>query len=119
MTRQYCYPGRTRTYKGRSAPPSSKLGDFADVADFKEKMKKNLEQEQKNKNKEKKRIATIEAIEKKFVIDLPRGLINAELDRMIADMHERISNAGLKPADYYAELKKTEADILAILGLTP
>ncbi len=87
------------------------LGDFKDLADFRAKLKQNLEQEAIGKIKEKTRIALVEAMEKDFSIDLPDILVEGELDKMISDLHGRIASAGIKPTDYFEQAGKKEDEL--------
>lgn len=84
------------------------LGNFKDVEDFKTKIKENIALEKNNKEKEKQRIKIIEAILDKTDIDLPRILIESELDKMLFQMKADIENSGLKFEDYIKHLNKTE-----------
>ncbi len=62
------------------------LGEFADVADFKEKMKKNLKLEKETSAKEATRYKTIEAINDKSEMELPEVLVEQELRKGISQM---------------------------------
>lgn len=84
------------------------LGNFKDVEDFKVKIKENIALEKDNKEKEKQRIKIIEAILNKTDIDLPRILIESELDKMLYQMKADVENSGLKFDDYLKHLDKTE-----------
>lgn len=90
-----------------------KLGDFKDVKDFREKLSSGIAQERERQHKEKHRIATIESIIKAFSIDLPSILVESELDRMMQELSERITGAGMKVSDYFAHINKKEADLRA------
>lgn len=87
------------------------LGNFADVEDFKTKLKENIRLEKENKEKEKQRIKIIEALLNKTDIELPRILIESELDKMIHQLRSDIETSGLKFEDYLVHLKKTEEDM--------
>lgn len=87
------------------------LGDFKDVADFKQKIKENLSKEKEFKLKEKKRIETIEAIRGKSEIDVPDVLVQSELDRMIHEFSYELSRMGGTFEKYLSEIKKTEEEL--------
>lgn len=87
------------------------LGNFKDVADFKAKLIENIRLEKQAKEKEKHRIKIIEGILAKTEIQLPRILIESELDKMVHQLKGDIENSGLKFEDYLVHLKKTEADL--------
>lgn len=87
------------------------IGDFKDVADFKEKVKQSIFNEKVIRAKEKKRVAIIDAIVADFKIDLPKILVDGELDRMMAEFEANISQAGIGKKEYYAQIGKTEEAI--------
>lgn len=87
------------------------LGDFKDVADFKEKVKESLELDKKQKAKEKKRLLIAENIISKTKIDLPKVIIESELDKMAAQFTDDISRMGINPEDYLKHIKKTPEDL--------
>ncbi len=87
------------------------LGNFENMEDFKVKIKENIALEKNNKEKEKQRIKIIEAILDKTDIDLPRILIDSELDRMLHQVKTDIENSGFKFEDYMKHLNKTEEEM--------
>lgn len=87
------------------------LGAFKDTADFKEKVKKNLEEEKKQKAKDKRRTNILDAILKDTKIDLPEILVESELGRMKARFEDELAHAGLAFPDYLKHIKKSEEDI--------
>ncbi len=87
------------------------LGDFKDVADLRSKLKHNIAQEKKTRQTDKKRLGIIEALVKEFSVELPKMLVESELDKMIADLNNRLSSAGMTPTEYYKQIGKTEADL--------
>lgn len=87
------------------------LGKFESVDDFKKKMRENLCEEKKIKAKEKRRMAIVEKILEKTDITIPKVLIDAEIEQMLAQFKGQISMAGMKPEDYFKQLKKSEDEI--------
>jgi len=87
------------------------FGDFKDVADFTDKLKQNILLEKQQKESDKKRLEMLEKIISSSQIDLPRVIIEAELDKMVAQMKTDIERAGMKFDEYIKHLKKTEGDI--------
>jgi FKBP-type peptidyl-prolyl cis-trans isomerase (trigger factor) len=87
------------------------FGNFKDVADFKIKIKDNMRLEKEFKEKEKQRIKILDAILNKTKIDLPRILIESELDKMLHQVKGDIENSGFKFDDYLKHLNKTEEDM--------
>lgn len=88
-----------------------KLGDFADVEDFKTKLKANLINEKQVKNREKKRLAAIEAIIAETKVEVPAVLVESELVKMIGQFKDNISGMGLAYDEYLKKVGKTEDDI--------
>ena len=88
-----------------------KLGDFKSVNDFKEKVKENLAREKIQKAREKKRLTIAEAILDKTKVLAPKALIESELAKMLARLHDDVTRMGLKLEDYLKNLKKTEEDL--------
>ena len=88
-----------------------RLGDFKDVADFKNKVTENLRQEKIHKAKEKKRIMIADAILKKTDMSVPKALIEMELAKIHARFQDDVSRMGLKAEDYLKHIKKTEEEM--------
>lgn len=88
-----------------------KLGDFKDVQEFRSKLKENIKNEKNSRQKEKSRLTIIDKILEDFNIELPKVFIDSELDKMTADLNNRIISAGTTPAEYYKQTAKTEQDI--------
>jgi len=88
-----------------------KLGDFKNVADFKAKLKENIAKEKELKAKDKKRLEIIEEIIKDSKIDMPKALVENELDKMEGQFKGDIANMGLQPEDYLKHIKKTWEDL--------
>lgn len=87
------------------------LGPFANVADFKTKLKENLKLEKENTQKEKTRLKIIEKIIEESVLDIPEILVEVELDKILYRMESDITAMGLKFEDYLTHLKKTKEDL--------
>ncbi len=87
------------------------LGDFKDLEDFRTKIKENITKEKEIKEKDKKRTAIIEKIIEDSTIDLPKIVIEGELDKMLAQFKEDIAQSGLSFEDYLKHIKKTEDDL--------
>jgi len=87
------------------------LGDFKDMADFKAKVMDNLKKEKEYKAKEKARIDTLESIRKDSKLEIPKMLIESELDRMSNEFNHHLSRMGATLEQYLKDTKKTEEDI--------
>ena len=88
------------------------LGDFKDVADFKEKLKENILLEKEKKASDKKRLEMLEKIISTSKIDLPQIIIESEQNKMLAQLKADLEQMGAKFEDYIKQIKKTEEEIL-------
>ncbi len=89
------------------------IGDFRDIADFKAKITENIQKDKEHKASEKKRIEIAEAVIKETKADLPKVIVEAELDKMEAQFNDDISRMGIKTEDYLKHLKKTREEMRA------
>jgi FKBP-type peptidyl-prolyl cis-trans isomerase (trigger factor) len=88
-----------------------KLGAFATVEDFKNKIREGIQKEKEFKAKDKKRMSIIEKILADTKVVMPKIMIESELRKMQAQFEDDISRAGLKVEDYLKHLKKTPDDL--------
>ena len=88
-----------------------KLGAFATVEDFKNKIKESIKKEKEFKAKDKKRMSIIEKILEDSKIVMPKIMVESELRKMHAQFEDDIARAGLKVEDYLKHLKKTPEDL--------
>jgi trigger factor len=89
------------------------IGDFASVEELREKIKQNLLHEKEMKEKDKRRVDLMEQLIEKSTIELPRILIEGELEKMLAQFKDDLAHSGVTYENYLAHIKKTEADIKA------
>lgn len=87
------------------------LGDFKDVADFKNKLKEGVRIQKEFKEHDKKRTKALEEIINGSKIDVPDVLIEGELERMMAQFETDIKSAGGTMDDYMKHIKKERADL--------
>jgi FKBP-type peptidyl-prolyl cis-trans isomerase (trigger factor) len=87
------------------------LGPFKDVADFKDKLKINIQLEKENAQKEKTRLKIIEKIIDESAMEMPEILVEVELDKILYRMESDITQMGLKFEDYLKHLNKTVVDL--------
>ncbi|MES3005065.1 MAG: trigger factor [Patescibacteria group bacterium] len=87
------------------------LGDFKNAEDLKAKIKENIAAEKSIKEKDKKRTAILEAVMEASTIELPRIIIDGEMDKMLAQLKDDIARAGGSYEEYLLHIKKTEADL--------
>jgi trigger factor len=87
------------------------LGNFADLAALKSKLKENMEYEQKHKRAEKIRSDYVEAIAQDLEVELPEILIESEAEKMIEEFSGQIQSMGMNLEKYLEQLKKTREDL--------
>lgn len=87
------------------------LGDFKDLADFKIKIKENLSKEKEVKAKEKRRAEIIENIIGESKIDIPKILVESELDKMLAQFKDDVARMNIKFEEYLEKIKKTQEEL--------
>ena len=87
------------------------IGGFKDVADMKSKIRENIAIEKGMKEKDKNRTAILESIMEKSTIDLPKIIIEGEMEKMLAQFKDDIAKSGVSYEDYLKHIKKTEEDL--------
>jgi FKBP-type peptidyl-prolyl cis-trans isomerase (trigger factor) len=89
-----------------------KLGsEFADVEDFKKKIRVMIGENKKDEAREKLRIRIANAISDKAEVELPEIMVETELNRTQAQFESDIERMGVKLDDYLKHAKKTLEDI--------
>ncbi len=88
-------------------------GQFANVADFKEKIKEHLTIQKAQDVESKHRAKITDTIIADSTIELPQILIDSELNQMFAQMEEDLSRSNLKIEDYLKHINKTIEDLKA------
>ena len=87
------------------------LGKFENLEDLKISISEGIEMEHKKKNEEKWRAQVIEKIAAESQIDLPKILIDQELEKMMAELEQNISGMGLTLDAYLENIKKSKSEI--------
>lgn len=87
------------------------IGNFKDVADFREKIKSNIALEKEVKLRDKRRALLLERIESASTTELPEILVVTELARMIAELKADIAHMGGSYEKYLEERGKTAEDV--------
>ncbi len=87
------------------------LGNFASIAEFKEKLKDQIGEEKLQKARDKRRTTILDAIAEKTEIDLPDVIIDGEVERMVDQFKGDIARVGGTWEDYLAHAKKDDARI--------
>ncbi len=89
------------------------LGDFKDLEELKSKVQENIAAEKGLKAKDKRRTAILEEIMSESTIDLPKIIIDGEMEKMMAQFKDDIAKGGISYEDYLKHIKKTEDEIKA------
>ena len=85
--------------------------DFADVEDFKKKVREMLGENKKDEAKEKLRLKIADAISEATEAEIPDVMVETELNRSQAQFEADIERMGVKLDDYLKHAKKTLEDV--------
>lgn len=88
-----------------------KLGDFKDVTDFRSKLKINIAKEKEIHAKDKKRGEMLEKLVSETKIEMPKLVVQSELEKMEGQFKGDIAQMGLQPDEYLKHIKKTWEDL--------
>jgi trigger factor len=88
-------------------------GQFANVEDFKTKVREHLTIEKKREVEAKHRAEITDTIIAGTTMELPAVLLESEINQMFAQMNEDLERANLKMDDYLTHIKKTKEDLTA------
>ena len=83
------------------------VSEFDTLEELKKSIKERLEKLNKQKEDAEKRDAVINAIVENLEVEIPSGMVEVEIDNMIADMEQRMSYQGLRLEQYLKMLNKT------------
>ena len=86
------------------------VSEFDTLKELKDSIKERLEKENEQKAKYEKEDAIMKVITEGMKVDIPAGMIEAEVDNMVKDMEQRMSYQGLKLEQYLKMLNKTETE---------
>ncbi len=81
------------------------------LEDFKLKIKENIAKEKELKEKDKRRTAILESVMADSQIDLPKIIVEGEIEKMLAQFKDDIGRAGISFPDYLKHIKKTVEDL--------
>lgn len=87
------------------------LGNFESLEEMKSKIKENIAKEKEMKAKDKKRTEILEKVILDSTIDLPKIVVEGEMEKMLAQFKDDIAKSGIGYEDYLKHIKKTEADL--------
>lgn len=87
------------------------LGQFENLSALEKNIKDGLVLEKEHAEKERFRIALVSKIAKDSEMEIPREIIEAELDKMIHELSHDISHRGMEFDKYLEHIKKTREDL--------
>lgn len=87
------------------------LGDFQNVADFREKITANVREEKQKRERDKYRMQALEKIGEQTQATVPNVMIESELDRMMSQLYAELERAGVSAEQYFQQLGKSEEDM--------
>ncbi len=87
------------------------LGNFTNVADFRQKITENLLREKEYRALEKRRAKILEKLVSQTKFPVPQPLIDYELNRMLGQFEDDVRRLGLTVDTYLTHIKKTREDI--------
>ncbi len=87
------------------------LGNFENLEEMKKKIKENLDKEKGLKAKDKRRTDILEKIIEESTIDLPKIVVDGEMEKMLAQFKDDVAKSGISYEDYLKHIKKTEEDL--------
>lgn len=90
---------------------AQKFGPFANVDEFKVKIRESIAHEKTTRAREKKRMQTMEKIADGITVKLPNILIEGELERMVGQFRHDVEQMGMKFEEYLATTKKSEEEM--------
>ncbi len=90
---------------------AKEAGNFKDVEELKAKIKENIIEEKKQREADKTRAKMMEAILKDTTIELPEVLVEAEINKSVAQLKDDVARMGGSWEDYLSHTKKTEDDL--------
>ncbi len=87
------------------------IGGFADVLELREKVKENISKEKEMKEKDKTRTKILEKIMEASTIELPKIIIEGEMEKMLGQFKDDIARSGISYEEYLKHIKKTEDNL--------
>lgn len=88
------------------------FGNFASVAEMREKIKENMLREKEQEAKDKHRITIMEAIIEKTPFELPSIIVTAEQEKILAQIETDIARSGMTIDDYLKQIQKTKEAVM-------
>ena len=89
------------------------VSEFDTLEELKKNIKERLEKSNKDKEKYEKQDAIIKGLIEEMTVEIPRGMIELEVDNMTKDMEQRMSYQGITLEQYLKMVNKTEDEFKA------
>ncbi|MDP2593283.1 MAG: trigger factor [bacterium] len=83
------------------------FGNFKNLAEFRENLRRDVSADKKRKSKEKVRLHIVEELTKGMKMELPKVLVDGELQRMESEFKQDIIRFGVKVEDYLKQAGKS------------
>lgn len=87
------------------------FGNFKTIEELRNNLKEGLEHEQVHKIQDEWKKELIEMLIEKTNIEIPKALINSELDVMMRELENDVAKMGMQKDQYFAQIRTTEKDI--------
>ena len=87
------------------------VSEFDTLAELKNSIKERMQKANEEKAKYEMEDAALKAVSDNVEIDIPSGMIDAEIDNMMKDIEQRLQYQGLTLAQYFTLSGKTEAQV--------
>lgn len=87
------------------------LGNFENLDDLKNNLKKSLVKEKENHEKQRVRLLIIEEIISKINLDIPDFMIQQEIDRMQGDLERQVTSMDMTLEDYFKKANKSVEEV--------
>lgn len=88
-----------------------KISSEESVADFKDSLKENLQNQKGRKAKEAKRGKIIQAVVDSAEAELPKLVVDGELDKMMAQFESDVARAGMEMDDYFEQADTSKEEM--------
>jgi len=88
------------------------FGEFASVADLREKVKENAGKEKVHEASDKRRAAILDAIIEKISFAVPSVILESEQDKLYAQIEADISKSGFAMEEYLKHVNKTKEQLM-------
>ena len=87
------------------------VSEFDTLQELKDDIKTKKEKQKKDKEKYETEEAVVKALCENVKVDIPSGMIETEVDRMIKDIENRLAYQGIKLDQYLKMVQKTKEDL--------